>query len=96
MGTKGEVDDPFGSAIAAAFSALSESSTVQEALGGVASALGSVGQRDDDQSASPPEDDVLTTDAIEEEACRHAMVAQKQANLKKNAQARKKIKIKPK
>lgn len=68
---------------------------MQEALGGVASALGSVG-RVDDQSASPPEDDVSTTDAIQEEARRHAMVAQKQANLKKKAQARKKIKIKPK
>lgn len=95
METEGELDDPFGTAIAAAFSALSKSSTLQEALGEVASALDSVG-RDDGQSATPPEDGVSTTDAVEEEARRHAMVAQKQANLKKNAQARKKIKIKPK
>jgi hypothetical protein len=94
MVSEGEYDDPFGRAIAKAFAALSNTSSEQEALGAVASALGSV-EQDDDQSVTPSEDDVSITDAIEAEARRHAMVAKKQANLKETPQAKKKFKLKP-
>jgi hypothetical protein len=89
--SEGEYDDPFGKAIAKAFSALSTTSSEKQALGAVASALGSV-EQDDGHSVNPSGDEASMTDATEKEARRHAMVAKKQAKLKELPQVKKKFK----